>query len=201
MRKHKGFSLLIVLVLGIISMVFVGLSLNLVSDSAGAGRTSARSNDSYNVLQSEIESARAALKAEMSSRSDAIKCGLSEGESIDSLDDLEVLKDGAPFWRVDYGKKVGGATGDVSVRIYDMRYSPGSVASGAFAAALPPSVRLKSAAVAEKSEVFEPGTSAPVARESSSNAGVYLIRATITFANNVANKIEVAVVQNSNSKS
>lgn len=122
MRKHTGFSLLIVIVLSLIAMTFVGVSLNLASNSSSAGRISARLNDSYNILQSEIERARAALKAEMSSRKDAMKCGLSENETIDSLDDLEVLKDGAPFWRIDYGQKVGSAAGDVSVRIYDMQY-------------------------------------------------------------------------------
>jgi hypothetical protein len=199
MRKNKGFSLLIVIILVIIAMIFTGVSLNLANNSSGAGRMSARSGDSYNILQSEIEKARAALKAEMFSRKDAMKCGLPEKGTIDALDDLEVLKDGAPFWRVDYGQRVGGATGDVSVRIYDMRYSPDRVASGA-SAALPPSVSLRSKSGAETSEVFEPGTSDPVDNASTSSAGVYLIRAAITFANKVTNKIDVAVIQNSNSK-
>jgi hypothetical protein len=200
MRKNKGFSLLIVIILSIIAMTFIGLSLNLAGNSSGAGRISARSNDSYNILQSEVERARAALKAEMSSRKDAMKCGLPEKGTINSLDDLEVLKDGAPFWRVDYGQKVGGVTGDVSVRIYDMQYPPGNVASGAFAASLPPAVTLNSRSGKETSEVFAPGTSDPVDNASMSSAGVYLIRAAITFANKATSKIDVAVIQNSDSK-
>ena len=199
MRKHRGFSLLIVIILSLVAMAFVGAALNLAGNSSGAGRTSVRSNDSYNILQSEIERARAALKAEMSSRKDAIKSGLPEKGAIDSPEDLEVLKDGAPFWRVDYSQKVGGAEGNVSVRIYDMRYSPDGVASAALAAELPPSVTLKSGG-SEKSEVLTPGTSDPGASGASSSAGVYLIRATIAFANKVTNKIEAAVIQNSNTK-
>ncbi|MDR2780439.1 MAG: hypothetical protein LBB28_04875 [Synergistaceae bacterium] len=180
-------------------MIFVGVTLNLAGRSSGAGRVSIRSGDSYNILQSEIERARSALKAEMSSREDPLKCGLSEKEPIDSLDDLEILKDGKPFWRVDYSKNVEGVTGDVSVRIYDMKYSPANVTPGAFAAALPPSVILKAAGV-EKSEVFEPGTPDSAGSGSTSNAGVYLIRAAITLAGKITNKIDISVIQNSNPK-
>ena len=88
MRKHKGFSLLIVMVLGMIAMVFVGFVFDIMSRSAGAYRVSARSGDRYNILQSEIERARSTLKAEMSSRQAALKCGRSENETIDSLEDL-----------------------------------------------------------------------------------------------------------------
>jgi hypothetical protein len=199
MRKNKGFSLLIVMILSVISMIFIGVSLNFAYNSSGAGRVSDRSNDSYNILQSEIERARSALRLEMSSRKDAMKCGLSENDSINSLDDLEVLKDGAPFWRVDYGKKFGGMAGDVSVRIYDMQYSPENVAASALTAALPPSVRLRGTARAETGEALEPGTN-PVGGGAVLNAGVYLIRAVVTFQNGVTNKIDVSVIQNSNPK-
>jgi hypothetical protein len=178
-------------------MIFTGISLNIAHNSLGASGASARLNDSYNILQSEIERARSSLKAEMSSRKDALKCGLSENETIDSLDDLEVLKDGAPFWRVNYRENIGRMAGDVSVRIYDMGYSPDSVASDALAATLPPSIKLASAGVGT-SEALEPGITGAAGGRSASNAGVYLIRTVITFTNGVSNKIDVSVIQNSN---
>jgi hypothetical protein len=101
-----------------------------------------------------------------------------------------------PFWRVDYSEKIGGKPGNVSVRIYDMQYSTNSVTPSVLAA-LPPSVRLK-AAIAEAGESMEPGAPLSVGGGTSLNAGVYLIRATITFANEVTNKIDLAIVQNSN---
>jgi type II secretory pathway component PulJ len=124
MRKHSGFSLLAVLVFSIIAMIIVGAVCGRAAGSFGAARVSSRSGDSYNILQSEIERARSVLRAEMFSRKDAIKYGLSAGDFINSLDDLEILKDGAPFWRVDYSERIGGKAGNVSVRIYDLCYTP-----------------------------------------------------------------------------
>ncbi|MDR1137435.1 MAG: hypothetical protein LBK91_03845, partial [Synergistaceae bacterium] len=100
MKKNKGFSLLTVIILSMIAMAFVGIAFGVVRHSFGEGRMAARSGHAYNILQSEIEKARSALKTEMSSRKDAIKSGASENTTINSLDDLEILKSGVPFWRV-----------------------------------------------------------------------------------------------------
>ena len=171
MRKHKGFSLLIVLLLSLVGMAVVGVTLDAANRSSGAGRVTTRSGDAYNILQSEIEKARAALKAEMSSRKDPIKYG---GGNIDSLEDITVLKDDhTPFWLFSYSDDV--MKGNVSVGIYDMNYSLDSVVSGAVPAGLPPRVK-------------------PPAK----SAGVYLIRAVFTFESGITNKIDVAVIQNSN---
>jgi hypothetical protein len=200
MRKHRGFSLFIVLVLGIIAMLFVGAAVSITDDSSGSGRASVRSIDTYNVLQSEVERARSALKAEMSSRKDAIKCGLSDKDAINSIEDLEVLKDGVPFWRVDYKKKFRGAAGDVSVRMYDMQYFPANVAAGTAAADLPPSVKLEGTAEDDSDEPAEPGASGSAGGGPSPIAGVYLIRAVVTFGNGITHKIDASVIQNSNPK-
>jgi hypothetical protein len=201
MRKNKGFSLLVVLILSIIAMFFAGVTLNITTNSAGSGRVSSRSGDTYNILQSEIERARSALKEEMFSRKDAIKCGLSEKDTVNSIQDLEVLKDGAPFWRVDYKRKFMGQTGDVSVRIYDMQYFSENVAPGANRADMPPSVKLEGKESGPgTSEALEPGTSMSSGSGPALDAGIYLIRATATFANGVTHKLDVSVIQNSNSK-
>jgi hypothetical protein len=201
MRKYNGFSLLVVLLLSVISMLLVGVTLDIMTSSSGAGRVSSRLGDTYNVLQSEIEKARSALKEEMSSRKDAIRCGLSEKDTINSIQDLEVLKDGAPFLRVDYNRKFMGITGDVSVRIYDMQYLPDKVAPGVNAADLPPSVKLEGKeAETGTSEALEPGMSVSSKSSPTPSAGVYLIRAVVTFENGITHKIDVSIIQNSNSK-
>jgi hypothetical protein len=201
MRKNKGFALFIVLILGVIAMLVAGVALNITVNSAGSGRVSSRSGDTYNILQSEIEKARSALKEEMSSRKDAIKCGLSAQDTVNSIQDLEVLKDGAPFWRVDYKRKFMGMTGDVSVRIYDMQYFPDNVAPGAKKANLPPSVKLEGKELgSETSEALEPGMSQSSGSRPALDAGVYLIRAVVTFENGITHKIDVSVIQNANSK-
>ncbi|MDR1580942.1 MAG: hypothetical protein LBS35_11345 [Synergistaceae bacterium] len=197
--KHRGFALLVVMVMSMIAMIFVGVMFDIVSGAAGAGRVSARLVDKYNILQSEIETARSALKAEMSSSKDALKCGLSEKDTINSLEDLEVLKNGVPFWRVDYREKTRDMTGDVSVRIYDMQYFAASAASDAVAATLPYSVSLGGVSM-ETGEALEPGSPSSSTGGTVTNAGVYLIRATITFKGGGSNKIDVGVIQNSNPK-
>jgi hypothetical protein len=194
-RKRKGFSLLVVLIFSIVSMAIVGVVFGSVSHSFGAGRVPVRSSASYNILQSEIERARSELRAEMFSRTDAIK---REEGPVNSLDDLEIVKDGAPFWRVDYSERVGGKIGNVSVRIYDMRYAPASVVSSSLAAELPPSISLRSVSSGEGGEAMDPGTPIVSGSGTAQNAGVYLIRADIVFENNVANRIDAAVIQNSN---
>jgi hypothetical protein len=88
--------------------------------------------------------------------------------------------------------------GNVSVRIYDMQYSPKNVASGSLAAELPPSVTLRTAASRGTSEVIEPGKAESFGSGPTLNAGVYLIRASIAFDNNVTNKIDASIVQNAN---
>ena len=77
-----------------------------------------------------------------------------------------------------------------------MRYSTNNVNPGALAA-LPPSVCLRTGS-AVTNESMEPGAALPGGNGTAQNAGVYLIRATITFANEVTNKIDAAVIQNSN---
>jgi hypothetical protein len=197
MKKYKGFSLLIVMILSVVAMTLIGTALHFAVSSFGVGRTAVRSSYAYNILQSEIEKARSALKMEMASRKDAIKSGASGSGSINSIDDLEVLKNGVPFWRADYTKNVAGMNGNVSVRIYDMQYSMKDVASHAHSANLPPAVTLQVTAGSE-SEVMEPGMTDSVGGGSAVNAGVYLIRASIAFPNKITNKIDVAVIQNSN---
>ena len=199
MKRRKGFSLLTVLILGLISMAIVGAALGTVDRFSGAGRVTNHSGDVYNILQSEIERARATLKAEMLSRKDAVRCGPFGTGFIRSIEDIEVLKDDAPFWRVDDdNKRVGGMTGKVRVRIYDLRYSPKSVdpdATDEDMAELPLSaVDLLRGTTAGDDGPIQSGTSSGGA----SGAGVYLIRATVTFANGDCNKIDVALIQNSN---
>jgi hypothetical protein len=199
MRKHEGFSLIIVLIIAMVGMAFVGVVLSTLETFSSASRSESRSTDTYNVLSAEIEKAKAVLKEGMIT-STAPLTRENPGAKITSLDQLVVYKGNAPLWDIEETRKIGAHEADLFVKIYTMNYDvsdidPSKLNDYAFTKRLPPIFELKTQGSLTSDEDMDTDSTGATTGKSAS-AGVYLIRATLDFGDDQVFTIETSVTQN-----
>jgi hypothetical protein len=208
--RHGGFSLILVLLIAVCGTIMVGTVVYMTSGSSGAARVTVSKEDLYIRMQGEVESAKAALISEMTSADQRLK--MRDIGLIISSEDLIVHENGGsggvfPPANVDKPITAWGKTGNLSVRILDMRYPANKVNSGdaALIASLPPcmdDLRLNGSGGGGGDGDDSPllpgggsgggsGTAGPADPES---IGVYLIRVTATVGGR-SSAIETSVMQ------
>ena len=223
--RRNGFSLIIVLIIALIGFAFVGATLQITALSAGGGRVSSAGNTRYNILQNAVEEGKAALKRAMDNDLPPLTYAGSHPSHLStpaatpppifsSFDELLVdysfnssLGRGvvltSNLGRRELGRYgIRGSSGVLDVRIFDMQYNPISV--GGLNANqqrwLPPSLILSqiSASAGTNPSAINP-EEAPSGLFASSNAGVYLIRATLTVeGRQEPSVLDTAVIQSNN---
>jgi len=209
--KRHGFSLFSVLIISVLGMTIIAAFLQMTVLSSGSGRVVSAGNEKYNILQSAVQEGVAALHKAMFSEDDPIRC---DGDTIETIDCLLVAHDfGAGLGIVcnkslsgsDLGKlRIAGNSGTLKVAVYDMQYDPQKISptlSGtpALLNMLPPSVILEGGSGwGGRSVTTEaPDVDPNAHRTASSNAGVYLVRATL----NVSGRtwiLDSAMIQSTN---
>jgi hypothetical protein len=215
--KNRGFSLLVVLVISMIALALTGALLQVSTNSAGVGRSNSAKDVKYNILQGGIEQGKAEL-GRIVKNADEIpkytdKYGGAEPTEIASVATLLIEKGEVvtETWTKSRLGRLGiaGDSATFKVRIYDMQYKPElvpSVDSGKITlkemGLLPPSMTV-SGGVPSGSDgtVWDPdddGTIPGSGGGSSTNAGVYLIRASLEIGGRDY-LLDSAVIQSNNS--
>lgn len=205
--KREGISLVLVLLIAFCGMAILGAVVYSTSSVSGSYRVAINIEDIYVRMQSEIESAKAALILEMSGAAKPLR--MRSVSPIGSPDDLVVRVDGGagelfPPANVDRAITVGGVNGSLSVRILDMRYDADEADDEALVALLPPcmeDLRLRGSgegssgmASGESSDSESGGGGTGGGAPSLDSVGVYLIRSTVTVGEKT-NTIETSVIQ------
>jgi hypothetical protein len=209
-RRREGFSLIAVLIVSFCSMLMLGAVMGFNETFSGASRATRASDEAYNTLEREVERAKGALKMEMTSRPDRLRRANPTG-GINSLSDLRVKLGGADFWKIEKNVKIGSRSGQLNVEIYDMLYDPALISSAVTdeeRAEFPPAVQELNTSTPASGIPGAPGNpvpggvtpGSPPGPPGASSAGVYLIRASITWsdAGERDRRIDVAVAQNAN---
>ncbi|MDR1020020.1 MAG: hypothetical protein LBL73_04595 [Synergistaceae bacterium] len=203
MPARRGFSLITVLVISVVALGAVGVMMQFMSVSAGAGRTSSTINRDYNLLASEVENARAWLVHEV--RESAPPGRINTAVPITSADMLLVSEDRRALSRRDlslYG--LGGSAGTLTVKIYDMNYEPGyvQITDEAEQRQMPPSVRVYDIDGGDSGD-GEPtgpddlvggGTGGVSYDLTPSNGGTYLIRAYLEIDGVQSGTVDLALM-------
>jgi len=197
--KRRGFSLIIVLIVMVLGLSFMGAALKMTELSAGSARVAAAGNYKYNFLQSAVQEGIAALQEAMHNSVDPLRYygyDANDPPAILGADDLLVnyTFPGGPssngvvvsrkYSRSQLGKLgIAGNGGTLEVKVIDMQYPPDSVSPGIDPhelKRLPPSITLSGSSTSSW-----PGSSAPESgggiTGEASNAGMYLIRASLTI--------------------
>ena len=198
--KKSGFSLILVLIISMISLAIVGATLEVTVLSAGSGRVVSSSNSRYNFLQGAVEEGKAELKKAMYHAPEPIRyVGYDPGSDpvISNADDLLLDHDFSPalgkgvvvnrnITRNELGKLgIGGNSGgNIVVKIFDMQYPGDSVDAAAIHPAelkkLPPSMLLYGSGETSWPVSVDPDAGGGLSG-TANNAGVYLIRASLTI--------------------
>jgi type II secretory pathway pseudopilin PulG len=217
---RRGFSLITVLIIAIIGVAIVGVTMQLMTSSSGAGRVASAAVTKYNILQAAVEEAKAVLKENMDNTNPPPRyfktspTPITASTDITSSDMLLIETDliaqgpgiavKRTLTRTDLGQLgIAGNNGDLSVAIYDMQYEPARVRvdlmSSADVARLPPSINLKGDAD------WDPSVRVKVAEEkaagllggNATNMGVYLIRARLVL-NGSEDTLDSSLMQSNN---
>lgn len=205
MRKSRGFSLLTVLIITVMSLALMGSIVYIFTTTAASTRVDISQTDTFNIMQSGVERAKALLASESRGASRPLACTYGEMSSytIEELDDLLIRSLDDPddvIGRVISEEiAVGGTTFSYTVCIYDMRYSGATIDAGdpdatrALKAELPQLMEF----VTKQIENNDPNVLAPNEGDrQGTGAGIYLIRATMTPKSGAAPRVvETAVVQ------
>jgi type II secretory pathway pseudopilin PulG len=204
---RRGFSLIAVLVLSIIGMSLTAAMLHIATSSSGAGMVSSQKNARYNLLVDGAEMGKGKLKKLMDNDTAPPRYFTGKAEPTDAIKSPDDLLVKVNDYSVFIGRGVAvsedlsrtelrryGINADrasLCVRVYDMQYSPELVQASPDAA-MPPSVRLNTTAPPQKGPVssIEEGNGSGAA----SNAGAYLIRATLEIGGR-RTVLETAVIQ------
>ena len=205
---RRGFSLIAVLVLSMIGLAFAAAMMQIATASSGAGRISSQKNARYNLLVDGSEIGKGKLKELMDNDAAPPRYFTGDDEPTDeimSADDLLIKVsdknvflnhgvamsedlDRAELRR--YG--IAADSGKLLVKVYDLQYSPELVNSSA-RGGIPASCKMDTPAPPKygptpdvDDESFSTG--------SASNAGAYLIRATLEIDGRKT-VLETAVIQ------
>jgi hypothetical protein len=200
MSKRRGFSLIVVLLVSLLGLCVIGAMMQIVSVDSGIGRTASAANRRYNLLVSEVETARSELMAKLAS-ADSIPRRMTAG-TITSADMLLVMPEErrvlSPKEQNLYGLK--GHICNLTVKIYDMQYDQADVSSSmepAEISLLPPAMRLVGSGgksyikPTDDDDLLQSGEKTVT----SVNAGAYLIRAFLEVDGVREGDIDLAVVE------
>jgi hypothetical protein len=150
LRRRRGFSLVVVLVISVIGMAIMGTTMQLTASSGGSGRMSSALVMKYNILQSALEEGRALLKQSMDNTGEPHrylhKAGVNGSTPITGSNVLLLTDSPSPTEYPGVTFSLGNAIsrslnkselaragifgdgGQLTVQIYDMQYDPSLVA-------------------------------------------------------------------------
>ncbi|MDR1508741.1 MAG: hypothetical protein LBS53_03810 [Synergistaceae bacterium] len=210
--RKRGFSLIVVLILSLVSLAILGVTLQHAMGSGGAGRISSSSSGRYNLLQNSVEEGRAELKRIMSTDVSPPRFQKfnDEGFKISAADDLLIDVDPSGLGtgvisreNVSPAELAGmgiiGKNGAIEVKIYDMQYNGDSISESITDAErkkLPPSIVIAVSpwkVIGNIKDVVEDDSN----KWRESNTGVYLVRAALTVDGRES-VIDTAVFQSNN---
>jgi hypothetical protein len=217
-RRHRGVSVVLVVVLAAIAMAAVGTVFHLAAASSGLARSSSASAAKYNFLQHAIEEGKASLKKRMDNlnnppryfmNDDYYPAGLTDEGSVadGSINDSKLLliKDGhtsRALSKSDLGQL--GIAGDVGALItytYDMQYATSKIAPGISHEELlkiPPSIIVKGADPWHKvMDILDVNHEDAESVAGVNNTGVYLIRAELIVGSETS-AMESSMFQSNN---
>ena len=195
MRGRRGFSLIVVLLVSLIGLVAVGAMMQIMEVNAGAGRTASTVNSAYNFLASEVEETRAVIIASLDQKEVPRRMGT---ESITAADDLLVWEDWRELEEEDmalYG--LGGTSGAVTVKVYDMQYNVDTVSSELDEAEInhmPPSLNWLAGEAGPKDDMSQSEPGEYGGEGSPVDVGVYLIRASLEIDGVPSSTVDLAIV-------
>lgn len=204
--RRTGFSLISVLMLTIMSFALVGGIAYIFNATSATSRAAAGRAEAYNILQDGVERGKAFLIEKMSDADRPLRWNTAPSDQqIDELADLLVRDDAGDVIGDLLGTpgqplSVGGSSYAFSVRIYDMQFTDADIAPGLGADALaalrmtlPQAMSFSTASAQDDGNVLDPNTTL----SASTNAGIYLIRASLTPDDAAAETftIETAVIQ------
>jgi hypothetical protein len=205
MPGRRGFSLIIVLLISLVGLAVVGAVMNIATVNTGADMTASTINRNYNLLVSEVEKARSWIIASLDHGQ--VPGGGAITREIMSPEELlveELVGSGdirtlSPKEMGLYG--VGGNSGTVTLRIYNMQYDKVSSAMDpADVKRLPPSMMLpvgEGEGLGPKDETdLEEGGGAGGSSTGAgaADAGVYLIRASLEIDGAPSSTVELALI-------
>jgi type II secretory pathway pseudopilin PulG len=206
---RRGFSLIAVLVLSIIGLSFVAAMFQLATFSSGARMVTSQKNARYNLLVDGAEIGKGKLKQLMDNDVAPPRYFTGKAEPTDTItnpDDLLVeVSDYSVFIgrglavSEDLGRAelrrygINADRASLCVRVYDMQYSPELVEASPDVV-MPPSVRLNTTAPPQKGQGPVSDIEEGNGSGSATNAGVYLIRATLEIGGR-RTVLDTAVVQ------
>jgi hypothetical protein len=215
-NRREGFSLIAVLIIGLVGLAMIAAAIQMTTADAGVGRSSSNANARYNLLSSEIEKERAKLK-EIFENPHTVsapprRASLSSHSTIANSADL--LIDGYPISAdlsqsdlARYG--ISGKNGELTVCIYDILYEASEVDPSSTEEnrnALPQSLPLSAPSVPDSVDPFDPGGGGGGGGSSSGgggsatatgvpdNAGSYLIRTSLKVDGANAGSLSLALV-------
>jgi hypothetical protein len=164
---------------------------------AAQSTVSKRSAEAYNILQEEMERGKAVLKQAMSGVDAPLRKRIG---AITTLSALLVYDGPNPLYDVSRKIRLSGRNAELKAAIYDMGYEMSDIPANPtaeFLASLPQSLVLTAQAGLSDGValgVDQIDASAAIA-SGGTDAGAYVIRATITYADGTSRTMETAVLQ------
>ena len=206
-RRRAGFSLVMVLIVFLIGVSITAGIMYMMTRHAGASRVGVVSEAGYNIMQDGLEQGKSTLKSRITSlgAGDSLprREGKSEDKKIASAEDL-LIYNGTVVNNVSVPiRELGGKSGKLTVKIYDLRYTSDDIAPALHAdeaklMKMPPAMLIGGgpAVMSEDNSVGigDIEQSGATTETESVNAGVYLIRSSLTIGGRTR-YIESIVVQ------
>jgi hypothetical protein len=183
--KRRGFSLIVVLILSLISLAMLSGVFQYAAGSAGAGRRASSTAGKYNLLQDAAETGKAKLKEMMNNTNPPPRhSGFNlDSHTISEADDLLIDADPNHLGKGVISRE-NTSGGVLEVKIYDMQYDAGSVdpsITNTERIKLPPAIVLKGSdpwrQVGDIKDVVQEDIVST--GDGSTNTGAYLVRAVL----------------------
>ena len=184
LQRRRAFSLIMVLIIFLIGVSVSGGVMYMVSTYAGGARSGVALEAGYNVMQDGLEQGKTVLKerlAALTSGDMPPKWTDVKGSSykIKVMEDLLIRSGDIIVDRSVPAKDLGGRSGKLSVKIYDLQYKISDIdtsLSNAERMKLPPLMNVKGN-VGGATKTIGPGEEVPSG--AANNVGVYLIRSSL----------------------
>lgn len=200
--RRLGVSLIVVLLIAMAGMTMLGTIVYILNVSSGSSRVSSRQTEEYNILQKAVEQGKAILRDRMGNSDPPPRWTDKYGGEADITDSDTLLIENGIVVSSNV-RVLGQGTAALEVRVFDMQYNPERVriSDDHELSLLPPSITLEAPSEWWSPDVLEPGSENADSSGTANNAGVYLIRATLTFPDGETKTIDTAVVQSNGATS